>query len=168
MWPKQNGRHFVDVIFKCITSIKMFTCLSIFRQTLYPRVQCVRKKKLLKKNCCRQILDSLEQTLWNVPVICIHFSQCCIFRCSIGCHSKGFTIESQGYWYALLRRSQYMIFKFNVLSIHIFANQLRLQGSVKYSPKSSNLISIIRICITCMHLSLLYIRHIKIPSSYKH
>ena len=34
-----------------------------------------------------------------------------------------------------------MIFKFNVLSTHISAKQLRFQGSVKHSPKSSYIIS---------------------------
>ena len=71
------------------SSFKVFAFLSIFRWTLFPWVQCVRKKKLLKI-CCRHILDSLEQNLWNVQVICIHFSQFYIFRCSFGCHSKGF------------------------------------------------------------------------------
>ena len=37
------------------------------------------KRKLLKKVCCQQILDSLEQKLLSVQIICIHFSQCCIF-----------------------------------------------------------------------------------------
>ena len=162
-WPSFCGRHFQIHFFN--QNVYMFINIS---PNFIPMGPMCYKKEIVKKKGCRQILDSLEQTLWNVPVICIHFSHCCIFRCSIGCHSKGFTIESQGYWYALLRRSQCMIFKFNVLSTHIFANQLRLQGSVKYSPKSSNLISIISICITCMHLYLLHIRHIKIPGSHKH
>ena len=71
MWPRQNGRHFADDIFKCISSIKTFTFLSIFRRTLFPWVQYARKKKKLLKMCCRQIPDSLEQKFWNVQVICI-------------------------------------------------------------------------------------------------
>ena len=141
------------------------------------------------KICCRQILDSLEQKLWNVQVIWIHFSRCCIFRCSFGCHSNGFTTKSQECWFALLRKSQCTIFKFNVLSTQISAKQLRLQGSVKWHrhlvqmaesvavlvvsvvnetyvdwfstgvrphrlKHTHNAITIISICITCMHLSL--------------
>ena len=64
------------------SSIIMFAFLSKFRRTLFPRVQGVRKKKLSKMK------NSVEQELWNVWVICIDFSQCCIFRCSFGCHSK--------------------------------------------------------------------------------
>ena len=39
----------------------MFAFLSIFRRSIFPSVQCVRKTKLLKK-CYRLILDSLNRS----------------------------------------------------------------------------------------------------------
>ena len=100
MWPRQKAVILQSNFSNAFSSMKMFAFLSIFRRTLFPWVQCGRKKNY-QKICCWQILDSLEQKLWNVRVICIHFSQCCIFRCSFGCHAKGFTIKPQGCWYAL-------------------------------------------------------------------
>ena len=60
---------------------------------LYSHGANVLEKNNLLKICCPQILDSLEQKLWNVQIICIHFSQCCILRCSFGCHSEGLSLN---------------------------------------------------------------------------
>ena len=121
------------------SSNKMFASLSIFHRILFPFCPMCQKQKLFKKYivCRYQIVWSRSYGM----VICTHFSQCCIFRCSFDCHSKGFTIKSQGCWYALQRKSQCMIFKSNILPTHISAKQLCLQRSVKYLPKSSHIIS---------------------------
>ena len=76
--PMQNDRHFADDVLrpKCLHFYWYFPALY-----------------------CHGILDSLDLKMWKVQVICIHFPQCCIFRCSCGCRSKGFTIKSQGCWY---------------------------------------------------------------------
>ena len=140
MWPIQMAVILQTTFSNAFSPIKIFALLSIFRRTLFPWVQCVRERKSLKI-CCRQIPDSLEQKLWNVQVICIHFSQCCIFRCSFGCHSKGLPLNHKDVCMRCNEGPHCMIFKFNVLSTHIFAKQLRLQGSVNYSPKSSCIIS---------------------------
>ena len=117
--------------------IKMFTFLSIIHRTLFPWVQYVTKKEeIVKKICCRQILEVVERSGYLYKLSSVsHFSL--LFWLSF----KRFSIKSEGCWYALWRRSQCMIFKFNALSTHISAKQLHLQGSVKHSPKSSYIIS---------------------------
>ena len=51
MLPRLNGLHFADDIFSnAFSSIKIIAFLSIFRRTLFPWVQGVRKKEIVKKN----------------------------------------------------------------------------------------------------------------------
>ena len=94
-WPSFCRRHF-QMHFLQLKGLHFYQYFA----ELYSHGSKVLEKKIVKI-CCRQIHDSLEQMLWNVHAICIHFSHCCIFRCSFGCYSKGFIIKSQGCWYAL-------------------------------------------------------------------
>ena len=82
------------IALKCFSPIKMFAFLSIFHRALFPWVQSLRKKKFSKN------MLSTDTRFFGAEVICIYFSQCCIFCYSFGCHSKCFTIKSQGCFYA--------------------------------------------------------------------
>ena len=88
------------------------------------------------KICCRQTLDSLEQTLWNVQVICT-FLGAAFFVALLVVIQKVLPLNHKDAGMHFNEGSNVL----NVLSTHISAKELRLQGSVKYSPKSSYIIA---------------------------
>ena len=61
----------------------------------------LEKKEIVKNVLSTDTRFFGAEVLERSGYLYTHFSPCYIFRYSIGCHSKGFTIKSQGCWYAL-------------------------------------------------------------------